>query len=124
MNKTWLPVLLRVTVGFSLLLCAVSLCAGKNKEFQTGKLVDISSDEKLNKGTSVGYAVYQVQIGDIVYFGQGEKLPKHPADAGHGLVVGDPVQAAVDGKDLILQRPDGKEIKTKIIKRQRAGAKP
>jgi hypothetical protein len=35
-------------------------------------------------------------------------------------VIGDPVQAAIDGDNLILQRPDGKEIKTKIIQRKRA----
>lgn len=87
-----------------------------------GKLVDISSDERVDKGTTHGYTVYQVQIGDIVYFGRGEKLPKHPGDTGHGLIVGDPVQAAIEGSDLIIQRPDGKEIKTKVIKRKRAGA--
>jgi hypothetical protein len=86
-------------------------------------LVDISSDERVDKGTTHGYTVYQVQIGDIVYFGRGEKLPKHPEDRGHGLIVGDPVQAAIEGGDLIIQRPDGKEVKTKVIKRQRAGAR-
>jgi len=98
------------------------LWAAPHHEFQAGKLVDISSDERVDKGTTHGYTIYQVQIEDIVYFGRGEKLPKHPGDTGHGLIVGDPVQAAIEGSDLIIQRPDGKEIKTKIIKRQRAGA--
>jgi co-chaperonin GroES (HSP10) len=123
MNKTSLLTLLRVSVGFSVLLSSVCLCAGAHHEFQAGKLLDISSDERVEKGTTYKYAVYQVQVGDIVYFGRGEKVSKHPGDRGHGLIVGDPVQAAIDGTDLILQRPDGKEIKTKIIKRQRPGAK-
>jgi hypothetical protein len=70
--------------------------------------VDIGSDERVDKGTTHGYTIYQVQVGDIVYFGRGEKLAKHPGDS---------------GRDLIIQRSDGKEIKTKIIKRQRAGTK-
>jgi len=84
--------------------------------------VDISSDDQVKKGTSHDYAIYQVQVGDIVYFGRGGKQVKHPGDAGRDLIVGDPVQAAIEKDDLIIQRPDGKEIKTKIIKRQRAEA--
>jgi hypothetical protein len=122
MNKTSRLTLLRISAGFCLLLISAGWCAGAHKEFQTGKLVDITSDEQVKKGTSSSYAIYQVQIGDIVYFGRGEKQQKHPGDPGHGLVVGDPVQAAIDRSDLIIQRRDGKEIKTKIIKRQRAAA--
>ena len=112
--------LIRILLGISLLLSAVSVCAASGHEFQSGKLVDISSTERVDKGTTHGYAVYQVQLGDIVYFGRGEKLSKHPGDSGHGLIVGDPVDAYIDGKDLIIKRPDGKEIRTRIIKRQRA----
>jgi hypothetical protein len=123
MNNTWLFALLRVSVGFAVLSSAVYCCAGSHREFQTGKLLDVSSDERLVEGTSLKYAVYQVQVGDVVYFGRGERLRRHSGDPGHGLIVGDPVQAAIDGDSLILQRPDGKEIKTKIIKRQRADIK-
>jgi hypothetical protein len=123
MNRTWLFALLRVSVGFSVLLGTVYCCAGTHREFQTGKLLDVSSDERLVEGTSFNYAIYQVQIGNVVYFGRGERLRRHSGDPGHGLIVGDPVQAAIDGDNLILQRPDGKEIKTKIIKRQRADVK-
>jgi hypothetical protein len=121
MKKNSLLSLFRIVVGLSILLSAAGLCQASDHKFQTGKLVDISSDERVEKGTTHGYTVYQVQLGDIVYFGRGEKLPKHPGDSGHGMIVGDPVQAAIEGSDLILQRPNGKEIKTKIIKRQRAG---
>jgi len=123
MNKKSLLSLLRIVVGFSFLFSSAGLCHASNHKFQAGKLVDIGSDERVDKGTTHGYTIYQVQVGDIVYFGRGEKLAKHPGDSGHGLIVGDPVQAAIDGSDLIIQRSDGKEIKTKIIKRQRAGTK-
>jgi hypothetical protein len=36
------------------------------------------------------------------------------------LIIGDPVQAAIDGEDLILLRPDGRELKAKIVRRERA----
>ncbi len=107
-----------------LFLGSVGWCRGARKDFQTGTLVDITADQQVKKGNSTEYAIYQVQIGDLVYFGRGEKQQKHPGDAGQGLIVGDPVQAAIDGKDMILQRPDGKEIKTQIVKRQRAVPKP
>jgi hypothetical protein len=123
MNNKSLLSLFRIVAVFSILLSAVGLWAAPRHEFQAGKLVDISSEDRVEKGTTHSYAVYQVQIGDIIYFGRGEKLSKHPGDSGHGLIVGDPVQAAIDGSDLIIQRPDGKEMKTKIIKRQRPGAK-
>jgi hypothetical protein len=123
MNKKSCLSMFRVAVVFSFLLSAVCLWAAPRHEFQSGKLVDIGSTDRVEKGTTRSYAVYQVQIGDIVYFGRGEKLSKHPGDSGHGLIVGDPVQAAIDGSDLIIQRPDGKEIKTKIFKRQRPGTK-
>jgi hypothetical protein len=123
MNKTWLFALLRVSVGFSVLLSTVYCCAGTHREFQTGKLLDVSADERLFEGTSVKYAIYQVQVGDVVYFGRGERLRRRSGDPGHGLIVGDPVRAAIDGDSLILQRPEGKEIKTKIVKRQRADVK-
>lgn len=123
MNKTWLLALMQVSVCFSFLLSSVCLCAGSNYRFQTGKLLDISSDERLIDGTTYRRAIYQVQVGDVVYSCRGERVRSHSGDPGHGLIVGDPVPAAIDGDNLILQRPDGKEIKTKIIKRQRPGAK-
>ena len=118
MNKPKRILPLAIFLGLAVCLGSARLWAAH--EFKTGKLVDISSDERVDKGTTHGYTIYKVQLGDLVYFGRGDKLPKHPEDQGHGLIVGDPVQAAIDGKDMIIRRPDGKEIKTKIIKRERA----
>ena len=36
------------------------------------------------------------------------------------LIVGDPVQVAIDGESLILMTPDRKELKTTIVKLARA----
>lgn len=119
MLKSSLSPLMGVIVGLFVLLSTLSLFAGTH-QFQAAKLLDRSSDERLIEGTTVKRAIYQVQIGAILYFGRGERIRAHSGDVGHGLVVGDPVQAAIDGDNLILQRPDGKEIKTKIIQRKRA----
>ncbi len=43
-----------------------------------------------------------------MYFGLGEQIHRTSGDLGHGLIVGDSVKAAVDGDDLILQRPGRK----------------
>jgi hypothetical protein len=109
-----------VSFGLLFLLSTLNLYAGVHRDFQAGKLLDVTSDERLIEGTTVKHAVYEVQLGDIIYFARGERIHVHSGDVGHGLVVGDSVQAAIDGDNLILQRPDGKEIKTKIIQRKRA----
>jgi hypothetical protein len=36
------------------------------------------------------------------------------------LIVGDAVQVAIDGENLILLKPEGKELKVKITRRERA----
>jgi hypothetical protein len=117
MNKSWFSVLL----GFFFVFALASR-AETHRDFQTGKLLDVGLEERLVEGTTHKYATYEVQIGDVVYFARGERLHKNSGDAGHGLIVGDPVKVAIDGDNLILQRPDGKEIKAKITKRQRAGS--
>jgi hypothetical protein len=105
----------------AILMSLVVWAYGKQQpEFQTGKLIDVTSDERLFEGTTVRHAVYQVQVGDMLYFGRGEHLNHRSGDPGHGLIIGDPVQVSIEGEHLILQRPDGKEIKTKIIERRRA----
>jgi hypothetical protein len=58
-------------VSLVVLLTAVYLYAGGHREFQTGKLLDVSFDERLLEGTTKRYAVYHVQIGDVVYLGVG-----------------------------------------------------
>ncbi len=102
------------------LATSASLIASTHTQYQSGKLLDVSDDERLDEGTTMRWAVYKVQVGDIVYTARGERLRHHSGDAGHGLVVGDEVQVAVEDDKIFLKRPDGKEIKAKIVKRTRA----
>jgi hypothetical protein len=95
-----------------------SLCSEKH-DYQTGKLVDISADEVLDNGDSTRWAIFTLQIRDLVYTARGARIRRHGGDSGQGLIVGDPVSVCVNGESLILLKPDGKEIKAKILKRER-----
>ena len=99
---------------------AIALSGGQHREFQTGKLINIATDERLYEGTSFRRAVFTVQVADLVYTARGQRVRSHSGDMGRGLVVGDAVKVAIDGEDLILLTPDGKEMKVKITKRERA----
>ena len=111
---------LAVVAVLTLTLATVSLCAPPaQRQFQTGKLVSITADETLIEGTSVRRAIFTVQIGDLVISARGERIRRRSGDPGQGLIIGDAVQVALDGQDLILLKPDGKELKAKIIKRAR-----
>jgi hypothetical protein len=102
-------------------LISAAMCYGAAKrDFQTGKLLSVTVDERLDKGTTYRWAVFTVQIGDLVITARGERVRRFTGDIGQGLIVGDPVQAAVDGGDLILLKPGRKELKAKITKRARA----
>ena len=107
----------------ALLLFAMTLSFtsfASNRDYQTAKLVDVNYDDLLHGGSSQRHAIYQVRLDDMIYYAESGKLKGHAADASHGLVVGDHVRVAVEGDRLYLRRPDGKDIKATIIKRQRA----
>jgi len=91
----------------------------RTRDFQTAKLVDVSYDDVMHSGSSQRHPIYQVRLGDVIYSAEGDKQ-KHTADPGHGLVVGDDVRVAIEGDRLYLRRPDGKDIKTTIVKREKA----
>jgi hypothetical protein len=56
----------------------------------------------------------------MAYTARGGRIHRHSGDVAKGLIVGDPVQAAIDGENLIMLKRDGKELRTKIIKREGA----
>jgi|SRR5271165_722157 len=107
-------------------------CFGASKHnFQTAKLLDVTTDSKLVDGTSVRHAVFVVQIDDLVYTTRGDRLGRiknslitmaitTSGDDGHDLIIGDLVQVFLHGDDLFIRKPNGKELRTKIIKRVRA----
>jgi hypothetical protein len=61
-------VLLIIVIAFSF---KAALCAAK-REFQTGKLINIADDERPYEGTSIRWAIFSVQVDDIIYTARGE----------------------------------------------------
>jgi hypothetical protein len=98
---------------------ATSLIGAKTRDFQTGKLIGITADERLINGTSYRWAIFTVQVADVVYTARGGRVRLRSGDIGQGLIAGDAVKVAIDGADIILLKPDGRGLKAKIIKRKR-----
>jgi hypothetical protein len=99
---------------------ATTFPGATKRDFQTGKLISVTADERLYEGTSYRWAIFTVQIGDLVYTARGGRIRRRSGDFAQGLIIGDAVQVAIERGDLIFLKPDGKELKTKIIKRARA----
>ncbi len=97
-----------------------AIAGAANHDFQDGKLVNISDDQRLVEGTTQKWAIFIVQVNDIVYTARGPRIHRRSGDPGHGLIVGDPVKVAIEKDDLYLMEPDGKDLKAKITKRERA----
>lgn len=109
----------RAVLSIALTMMLVPAIVAAKREFQTGKLIDITADETLVKGTTQRWAVFTVQIGDVLYTARGDRLGRNAGDPGKGLIVSDAVQVAVDRDHLIIRNPNGKEMKLKITRRAR-----
>jgi len=108
MRNTKLAVLL-------VLVLTLPVFAG-GRECQTGKVLDVTKMQGLYEGTSYERDLISVEVGDIVYAGRGRR------NAGREFIVGDPVKACIEGNSLYLIRQNGREVKTKIIRRERKGS--
>ncbi|MEO7142969.1 MAG: hypothetical protein ABI165_05640 [Bryobacteraceae bacterium] len=60
------------------------------------------------------FTLFKVHVGDLVC------IARETKDAGQRMIVGDPIQVSIDGDALIFLKPDGREMKTTIMKRVRA----
>lgn len=113
---------MRKVLTFALTLAMMVLVSGASHphDFKAGKLLEIGTDERFVQGTALRSAVFTVQVADLIYAVRGDRIRRGSGDIGQGLIVGDSVQVAIDGDHLIFLKPDGKEMKTTIIKRTRA----
>ena len=140
MNKIML-----FAAGAALLLPATTF-AGNARQCSTGKLLDVQENVETVGTFQVGRAqekrrsdgqrewttfnppatrqkiTYSVTVAldGMVYTGRsgGEFWNYKPTS----LTVNDPIPACVDGQNLILTRPDGKQYKASIVRRARATA--
>lgn len=106
-----------------LILCLSTISAFAAHVFQSGKLTNATTEDTMKKGTSHRNVIYTVQIQDMIYTLRGGSVSPKAKDYTKGLIVGDPVQASVEGEHVILKKPNGKDMKTSILKRERVAAK-
>jgi hypothetical protein len=115
-------------IAMLLLLCVPAFA--KDHAYQNGKLLSVSKE---GDGTVVGtsasnigmafaqsHAIFVIQVADLVYTVRGERVNQRTRDYSKGLIVGDPVKAAVEGNTLVLLLPNGKDFGTAILTRERA----
>ncbi len=111
---------MRQVIVVALIFAVATLAGATKRVFTTGKLLDIGASQRVIDGTVYKSAEFTVQVADIIYTARGARIMRWTKDVGQGLIVGDPVQVAIEGENLILLKPDGKEMKTTITKRTRA----
>jgi hypothetical protein len=121
-------------------LLSVLVCSGahKQKEYQTGKFVDLNSKgyNKIISNPDNGDVIsvrrrenyLSVQLGDLLVIGEcvtKENLIGriHNPCQPENWIVGDPIQVRIKGNLMYLKKPDGKEVKTRIVKRVRVATK-
>lgn len=102
----------------------VSAAGMADRLYQPGKLLNAATESRSKKGTTTTHAVFTVQTGGLVYTVRAEKVGNNAKDYTEGMIVGDPVEASVDGNHLYLKTPKGKQIKTDVLTRARADAAP
>jgi hypothetical protein len=105
----------------ALLVVASTPMPAKTHDFHDGKLIAVGSDDRIVDGTSEGHAILAVQLADVIYTVRGDRIRRGTKDFAHGLIIGDAVKVSVEGKDLFLLEPGGKNFKTGILKRERVG---
>jgi hypothetical protein len=113
---------------------AASLAAAKDKrEWKTGTLLSItdsSSNRVIGNAqtgavqtvTDVEYR-FSVLVDGMIYVGSywpRWRWSYAPTD----FVINDPIEISVNGKDMYIKRPEGQELKTKVIQRIRQGDYP
>ena len=112
------------------LWCSVALASSS---YQTAKLLSItdsssnrivgnSQNGSVTSVTDVEYRL-SVQIGDMIYVGSywpRWRWSYTPTD----FVENEPVEVKFEGKHMYIKRPNGKELKTEIIRRVHADSNP
>lgn len=137
MKKTFFLSFL-IMAGFLSLAWPPLLSAKNNvpKSYDTGKLLDIQESKetrvvsynttKNKNGSTVTTPVMDtvklydisVKVGDMTYVGRYEptwSFSKRP-----NWVIGDPIEVRIDKDKMYIKKSDGKELKTKVIKRIRS----
>lgn len=131
----------KIILSMMISLLPLVISAGEHvKEYQKGKLLDVITEGRSvytgvisNQVGNWNYGTlgrrnerifnYIVQVGEMVYAGEYVKKNIFQYNPASDFVVNDPVEVHIDGGKMYLKRPDGKELKTKIVKQMRADSR-
>jgi hypothetical protein len=115
----------RLILGLALSMLTTAVVGlAADKVYQKGKYLDVDSQayQKLAGDTSVlrHENNLSVQLDDVIYVGQCEEK-RHFSSCRPGTwVIGDMIDVRIDKDYMYLKKPDGNELKTRIVKRIRA----
>lgn len=93
-----------------------SVSAAK-QELPAGEVLSIIVVKGLDGVSSHRWSVFTVQVGNVIYTGSGKRIHHPLDDYSEGFNAGDAVQAEIRGTDMIIKKPGGKTLKTKIMKK-------
>ena len=115
----------KFVLGLTLvMLMAAGVCLAADKVYQKGKYLDVASKEyqKLVGDRSVTRHEndLSVQIDDLIYVGQCEEQKYFSSCRPGTWIIGDIIDVRIDKNSMYLRKPDGGEVKTRIVKRVRA----
>ena len=99
-----------------------TLALAHTHTYQPGKLIGATTQDREKQGNTTEHAIFTVEVAGLDYTVRAEKVSAHAKDYTKGMIVGDPVDAAVEGDHVFLRTPKGKELKTTILKRTRPTA--
>lgn len=116
----------RFEIGLLIGVVLLAATAYGSEKYQSATVVDITHQDSMrliNAGTSVQDREYEiaVKLNDMTYVGSywpRWRWSYQPTD----LIVNSDVQVRFNKNELYILRPDGKELRTKVIKRIRASA--
>jgi hypothetical protein len=113
-----------------LMMATAVTCLAADRVYQKGKYLDVDSQayQKIVSNPSNGGSIsvlrhendLSVQIGDLIYVGQCEEKRHFSSCRPGAWIVGDMIDVRIDGGSMYIKKPDGGELKTRIVKRIRA----
>ncbi|MGA2832115.1 MAG: hypothetical protein ABSE55_03490 [Terracidiphilus sp.] len=107
---------------FVFLIAVFAKAAEKN--YQTGKLLDVNSQlyNKVIDGDS--YVRHEnslfVRVGNVIYEGQCEERRHFSSCKPANWIIGDDINVRFEKDYMYLQKTNGDEVKTKLVKRTKA----
>ena len=114
----------KLILGLTLAMLATAVLGlAAEKVYQKGKYLDVNS-QAYQKNVGDNSVLrhendLSVQIDNIVYVGQCEET-RHFSSCRPGTwIIGDLIDVRIDKDYMYLRKPDGGEVKTRIVKRVR-----